>query len=60
MFSECFKGVLGTGGCKTAGSWGEWRNADLVESDQQDKREYCDLFQGVQYFIIQRFHLLDC
>ena len=58
MFSECFKGILRTGRSESTGAgWFEWRNAHLIESDEQDERKDSDLPDRRKDLIRTRFHL---
>ena len=45
MFPECFKCILRTCRGETAARLLERRDADLIESDQHDEREYGGLFK---------------
>ena len=44
VLSKCFQRILGACRCETAGRGLEWRDAHLIESYQEDKREDSCLF----------------
>ena len=46
VFSECFQCILGTCWGEAACWRLEWRDAHLIESDQDDEREDSNLFHG--------------
>ena len=52
VFSECFERVLRACGSETAAWLLEWGYADLIESDQNYKRENGDLLQDRHKFIL--------
>lgn len=56
MFAECLKGILGTCRSKPAAWRFQRRDADLVESDQKDKRSCSSLSDCDKHFIQQRSH----
>lgn len=45
VLSECFKRILGACGGESAGGRFQRADADLIESDQHDEREYSNFFE---------------
>ena len=50
MFFESLERIGRAGGCKTAGRWFVWRNAELIKFDEYDEGEYQNLLHNIKKF----------